>query len=266
MATVLVTGASSGIGRELARSFARRGHDLVLTARREEALRELATDLHEAHGAAAQVVPADLAAADGPESLVNAIRAQALTVDVLVNNAGFATYGRFDRTPLDEELDSLRVNVLALTWLSKALLPDMVRRGHGGLLNVASTAAFQPGPRMATYYASKAYVLHLSEALSEELRDTGVTVTALCPGPTESEFQDRAGMQSSRLVRRGEPFVHDATRVAEAGVRAFERGQRIYVPGHLNRLTAALPRLVPRSWTAWGVGRVNAPDEDDARS
>ena len=265
MPTALVTGASSGIGRELARAFARRDHDLILTARSEGALSELAAELRAAHGRTVTVVPADLAAHDGPRTLLDGIDGAGLSVDVLVNNAGFASYGRFDRTSLDVELAELRLNVVALTWLAKALLPAMVARGSGGILNVASTAAFQPGPGMAVYYASKAYVLHLSEALSEELRGSGVTVTALCPGPTESGFQARAGMQGSRLARRRALF-QDAATVADAGVRAFQRGQHVFVPGTVNRLGTMLPRLLPRVWTARAIAWVNAREERARRS
>ena len=262
MPTALVTGASSGIGAELARAFARRDHDLVLTARSEAPMQSLAHDLRAAHGVRVDVVPADLATTDGPDRLLDAIRALGHEIDVLVNNAGFATYGRFDIIPAQDDLDLLRVNVVAPTRLAKALLPAMIARGHGGVLNVASTAAFQPGPGMATYYASKSYLLHLSEALDEELRDSGVTVTALCPGPTTSGFQRRAGIEGSRLDRLGGRIMHDAARVAEEGVRAFARGQRVYVPGTLNRLGALLPRFVPRRWTAWGIAHVNERDED----
>lgn len=259
MPTALVTGASSGIGRELARSFARRDHDLILSARSEDALERLAGELRETHGVRATALPADLAAPTGPAELVAALREGRHQIDVLVNNAGFARYGPFDSVPADTDRDVLRVNVLAPTWLSKALLPAMIQRGRGGILNVASTAAFQPGPGMAVYYASKAYVLHLSEALAEELRASDVTVTALCPGPTATGFQARAGMRSSRLARRGASLALDPAEVAESGVRAFQRGQRVYIPGSLHRLGAWLPRLVPRGWAAWGVARLHEP-------
>ncbi|MDZ7708576.1 MAG: SDR family oxidoreductase [Trueperaceae bacterium] len=253
MPTALVTGASSGIGLELARAFARRDHDLVLTARSRDALHALADELHAAHGVAVEVVPEDLARPGGPAALVDALTAGGHRIDVLVNNAGFATHGRFDDIALETGIEEARLNMLAPTWLMKRLLPGMVRRGTGGVLNVASTAGFQPGPGMAVYYATKAYVLHLSEAVAEELAGSGVTITALCPGPTESGFQARAGMEGSRLERRRGLFQHPAD-VAEAGVRAFERGQRVYVPGTANRLAALAPRLLPRAWTTKLIG------------
>lgn len=262
MPTALVTGASSGIGAELARSLARRDHDLILAARRADALEVLATELRAEHGRAVTVTPADLSTDEGPPALLDAVLGAGLQVDVLVNNAGFATHGPFARIDLETELAELRLNVVALTWLAKALLPGMLERGRGGILNVASTAAFQPGPGMAVYYASKAYVLHLSEALSEEVRGSGVTVTALCPGPTETGFQRRAGLQGTRLERRRGIF-QDASTVAEQGVRAFERGQRVFVPGTANRLGTIVARLVPRAWTARGVAWAHARDERD---
>lgn len=260
MPTALVTGASSGIGAELARTLARRDHDLILAARSADALETLATELRAEHGRAVTVAPLDLATDEGPRALLDAVADAGLEVDVLVNNAGFATHGPFARIDLETELAELRLNVVALTWLAKAALPGMLRRGRGGILNVASTAAFQPGPGMAVYYASKAYVLHLSEALSEEVRGSGVTVTALCPGPTETGFQRRAGMEGSRLERRRGIF-QDAATVAEQGVRAFERGQRVFVPGTANRLGTIVARLAPRAWTARAIAWVHARNE-----
>jgi hypothetical protein len=264
MPTALITGASSGIGAALARAFARRDHDLILSARSGDLLERLAEELREAHGRDVAVLQADLADPDGPAALLRELDAGGHRVDVLVNNAGVANHGRFDRIPAEKDLDQLRLNALATTALAKALLPAMVARGSGGVLNVASTAAFQPGPGMAVYYASKAYLLHLSEALSEELRGTGVTVTALCPGPTETAFQDRAGMQGSRLERQRSVYM-DAATVAEAGVRAFQRGQRVLVPGTLNRLGTRLARLAPRAWTARWIAWIHAEPDGNAR-
>lgn len=259
MSTVIVTGASSGIGRELARAFARRGHELVLTARRADRLHHLADELRDGHGTNAHVLPGDLAAEDGPDRLLDGMRAEGLGADVLVNNAGFGSFGPFHEVSARRDRDQLRVNVVAPTHLAKGLLPGMIRRGRGGILNVASTAAFQPGPRASVYYASKAYLLHLSEALAQEAEGSGVTVTALCPGPTPTEFAGRAGGEGTRLQRLGGILVMDAATVAETGVRAFERGQRVHVPGLANRLGSLLPRLVPRRLAAWGIARVNEP-------
>src|SRR3954469_20394085 len=197
--TALITGASGGIGLELARVFAAHGYDLVLVARSGGKLEELAAELRTGHGIAARVIAKDLARPESPEDLARELEAAGVTVDVLINNAGFATFGPFVAADLHAELEELQLNVVTLTHLTKKLLPGMVARRRGGVLNVASTAAFQPGPFMAIYYATKAYVLSFSEALAEELAGTGVSVTALCPGPTATGFQQRAAMQDSKL-------------------------------------------------------------------
>jgi uncharacterized protein len=252
----LVTGASSGIGRELARRIAADGWRVALVARRAERLEALADDLRARHGAEVRVVPADLAAPGGPALVERELEALGLEVDFLVNNAGFGTWGPFVEQSLESQLEMLRVNVMALTELTGRFLPRMRSRGHGVVLNVASLAGFQPGPGMAVYYASKAYVLHFSEALREELRDSGVSVTALCPGPTASEFQARAAMTGSRLGRN--PFMMEAGRVAEAGYRGAMRGRTVVVPGALNRVASRLPRLFPRAITRRAAALVNA--------
>jgi uncharacterized protein len=242
--TVLVTGASSGIGAELARAFARGGSSLVLSARSVDKLEALAAELRQTPGAQVRVLAADLCAADGPRRLVQRLGEEGLEVDVLVNNAGYAGFGAFTETPWAEEAGMLQLNVVSLSELAKRLLPAMVARRRGGILNVASTAAFQPGPLMAVYYASKAYVLSFSEALSEELRGTGVRVTALCPGPTASGFQARAAMQASKLVK-GKRLM-DAALVAQAGYEGFRRGAAVVIPGLQNRLLVQSVRWTPR--------------------
>ncbi|HET6576603.1 MAG TPA: SDR family oxidoreductase [Fimbriiglobus sp.] len=251
----LVTGASAGIGRELARRFARGGHDLVLTARRVDELRTLADELRAA-GVTAHVVPADLSDPAAPRKLFDEIAAAGLTVDVLVNNAGFGVYGPFADADPDRLLAMVRVNVLALTELCRLFIPGMVARGRGRVLNVASTAAFQPGPLMAGYYATKAYVLSLSEALAHELRGTGVTVTCLCPGPTRTEFAAVAAMDGSKLF--DSPNVADAASVAEVGYQASMRGRRVAIPGVLNRLGVFSTRFAPRSFLMRIVERIQA--------
>jgi short-subunit dehydrogenase len=238
----LVTGASSGIGRDLARQLAARGHDLVLVARSRDKLEELARSLEAEHKIAARVVTADLAAPDGPSQVKAAL--DGAPVDVLVNNAGYATFGEFAQLPLDGELSMIQVNVAALVQLTRLFLPEMVARKSGRILNVASTAAFQPGPLMAVYYASKAFVLSFSEAIAEELDGTGVTVTALCPGPTESGFQGRAQMESSKLVRGKKLMTSDE--VARLGIEAMLRGRRVRVTGAMNRIMASSVRFLPR--------------------
>ena len=240
----LVTGASSGIGRELARCLAARGWDLVLTARRKERLDALSERIRDEAGCDALVIPCDLAAPDGAARLVEELAEREIRVEVLVNNAGFGDHGRFWDMELDRGLDMIQVNVTAVTELSHRLLTPMLEAGRGRILNVASTAAFQPGPNMAVYYASKAYVLSFSEALREELRGTGITVTALCPGPTRTEFGEEAGFGESvildKLPRPG------SREVAEYGVRAMMRGKGIAVHGILNRMHVFMLRALPR--------------------
>jgi short-subunit dehydrogenase len=244
--TALVTGASGGIGRELAREFAAGGYDLVLVARSGDKLEELAAELRQRHGVAARVLAKDLGGPESPDEIFHELEVAGISADVLVNNAGFATYGPFAETDLAAELDEIQLNVAALTHLTKRFLPGMLARRRGGVLNVASTTGFQPGPLMAVYYATKAYVLSFSEALAEELRGTGVTVTALCPGPTATGFQARADMEGSRLFT-GFLKVMDAATVARAGYEGFRAGRRIVVPGLLNKLLIQSVRVSPRS-------------------
>lgn len=241
--TALVTGASGGIGEELARLFAADGHDLVLVARSRDKLARLAEELQEKHGVSARVLAADLARPEAPREILEELSAGGVTVDALVNNAGFGTYGLFAETDLKSELDMLQVNVVALTHLTKLFLPGMTARRRGYVMNVASTAAFQPGPLMAVYYASKAYVLSLSEALANECEGTGVVVSALCPGPTETGFVAAAGMGDSKLFDRA---VMDARTVAVAGYRGLLAGRAVVIPGLRNNLLARSIGLFPR--------------------
>ncbi|HLJ50620.1 MAG TPA: SDR family oxidoreductase [Bryobacteraceae bacterium] len=235
----LITGASSGIGLELARIFARERSDLVLVARGKQKLDEVAAELRNS-GVQVQVLAKDLAWAGAPDE----IQREAGPVDVLVNNAGFGSFGEFAGTPLTEDLNLMRVNMEALVSLSKLFLPGMIQARSGRILNVASTAAFQPGPLMALYYASKAFVLSFSEAIANELHGTGVTVTVLCPGPTETDFQRRANMDESGLVKR--LGAMDARTVAEAGYRGLMSGKTIVIPGMKNRMLAESVRFAPR--------------------
>jgi hypothetical protein len=257
MPTALVTGASSGIGREFAGLLASDGHDLVLLARSEETLRELGERLQADYGVTVTVVVKDLTDPDAPRATADALAERDITVDVLVNDAGFGTHGPFVESDLDRELDEIRLNVTALTELTRRFLPGMVERGTGAVLNVASTAAFQPGPFMAVYYATKAYVLHFSEALSEEVAGTGVTVTALCPGPTDTGFQSRADVADTALFERG---VMDARTVARAGYRGMQRGDAVVVPGLRNRLLTFLVRFLPRSTVRKTAMRLQEPN------
>jgi hypothetical protein len=242
--TVLVTGASAGIGSELSKCFAADGCCLVLVARRGGALESLAAELRKAHKVDVRVVVADLAQGEAPTQILGQLQHHGLKVDVLVNNAGFGAQGRFAELPLERQLEMIQVNLTALTHLTRLLLPGMVERRHGGVLNVASTAAFQPGPYMAVYYATKAYVLSLSEALAEEVAGTGVVVTALCPGPTETAFADAAQMKDSILFKMNRM---SARSVAEIGHRTFRQGRALAVTGFRNRMLAMSVRFSPRS-------------------
>jgi short-subunit dehydrogenase len=253
----LVTGASSGIGLELARVLAREGHDLVLVARREPELKAVADELKSRYGAEATVVTADLSTPDGAQSVADAVAGQA--IDVLVNNAGLGGHGRFWETDPDVERRTLAVNVVALTELTKLLLPAMVSRGSGRVLNVASTAAFQPGPFMATYYASKAYVLSLTDALAEELTGTGVTATALCPGVVPTEFQSTANMDSS-LPLLNSPGTKSAEYVANTAYQGMVSGKRVVVPGAINKAGVHAVRLTPRTLMTKIVRRLHPPE------
>ncbi|HUN05819.1 MAG TPA: SDR family oxidoreductase [Aggregatilineales bacterium] len=241
--TALITGASGGIGLELARVFAREGHNLVLVARSAEKLEAVAAELSAKHGIQTLALSSDLAAPAAPQQVYDQVSARNIAVEVLVNNAGIGNYGPFHENDVETDLTVARLNMIALTHLTRLFLPGMVQRKRGRILNVASTAAFLPGPLMAVYYASKHYVLALSEALAEELANTGVSVSTLCPGPTRTEFQDRAAMQESKLIQSG---MMEVTTVAEAGYRGLMAGQRVIVPGIFNQITAFLPRLLPR--------------------
>lgn len=252
--TVLITGASSGIGWELAKLFAADGHDLVLVARREEKLKELAKELADKHQARSTIISADLAKPSAGAAIAGSLEARKITVDILVNNAGYGTWGAFSQNALEPELQMIQVNIGALTELTRRFLPGMIQRKRGRILNVASTAAFQPGPYMAVYYATKAYVLSFTEALSNELQGTGVTVTALCPGPTESGFQSVAHMESSKLVTSRK--MPSSAEVARAGYQALLSGKRVFIHGFANRVVANGVRFLPKGMVLRAVRKL----------
>lgn len=241
--TALITGASSGIGRELARLFAADKSNLVLVARNQAKLDELAGELREAHGVQVRVMVKDLADPQSPEEIFETLAAENMTVDVVVNNAGFGAGGSIAELPLERQLDMIQVNVTALTHLTRQFLPGMYGRRFGGVLNVGSTAAFQPGPYLAVYYATKAYVLSFTEALAEEVAGSGLHVTCLAPGPTATGFAAVADLEHKILFRLG---MADVQSVAKAGYRGFRRGKVLVVPGLLNKLGTLAVRLVPR--------------------
>jgi uncharacterized protein len=241
--TALVTGASSGIGLDLARILARNNHDVVLVARTASKLEEIGGELRKP-GITAHVIAADLSKPDAANELAAELTRRAIDVDVLVNNAGYGLAGPFVDNDLQRELDMIQVNIVALTQLTKLLLKPMVMRRRGRILNVASTAAFQPGPLMAVYYATKAYVLSFSEAIAVVLRDSGVTVTTLCPGPTQTGFAEAAEMTESRLFTMMKPMP--SMDVAEAGYRGMMSGKRIVIPGLKNKMLVQSLRVSPR--------------------
>jgi short-subunit dehydrogenase len=241
--TALITGASFGIGMELARIFAHENYNLVLVARTADRLRQLAAELEKSHGARSLILATDLTEAGAPAYVLDQTTRAGVRVDVLVNNAGFGQYGPFAENDLPVCLSQIQLNVTALTHLTHLYLPGMIERKNGRIVNVASTAAFQAGPFMSVYYATKAYVLHLSEGIASELKGTGVTVTCLCPGPTATEFQKRANMLSARLFRFG---AMDARTVAEDGYRAMVAGKPLVISGFRNWLVAQSVRFAPR--------------------
>jgi short-subunit dehydrogenase len=243
--TALVTGASSGIGEALARGLAERGHGVTLVARRESKLRELAAELGERHGVRADVVACDLSDAAARDDLASEVEGLGRQVEILVDNAGFGIYVPFAESDRERELQQVRVNCEAVIDLAARWLPAMVQRGRGTLIVTASTAAFQPIPKNATYAATKAFALSFAEAVHVELAGTGVTVTALCPGPVPSGFQDASGAHDFMASMPTLTF-RTPEQVAAAGLEGAERGRRVVIPGAPNRVGAMLGRVSPR--------------------
>jgi short-subunit dehydrogenase len=246
--TALITGASFGIGHELAGIFAREGYSLVLVARTADRLRQLASELEKAHGTRSLILASDLAAPGAAAYLHDQTTRADIKLDVLVNNAGFGQFGLFAESDLETCLQQIQLNITTLTHLTRLYLPEMLERKSGRILNVASTAAFQAGPLMSVYYATKAYVLHFSEGIANEVQGTGVTVTCLCPGPTVTEFHKRANMLSSRMLQFG---AMDARTVAEDGYRGMVKGNPVVIAGFRNWLLAQSVRFSPRAWVVW---------------
>jgi short-subunit dehydrogenase len=243
MTTALITGASAGLGEGFARALAAEGSDLILTARRVDRLEALAGELRVAHGITVHVFAADLATPDGPARLMADIAAARLSIDVLINNAGFGARGGVAELDGALQLGMIDLNCRALVALAHAVLPQMIARGSGGILNLASVASFQPGPWMAVYYASKAFVLSFSEALHEEVKGQGVRVSALCPGPTKTEFADVAGMGDTALFER---FASDAGAVVRDGLVGLRANRAVKVSGIVNRALSEGVRFTPR--------------------
>lgn len=247
MKTALITGASSGIGKELATCFAQDGIHLVLTARNTAELEKLALPLKQTYGIQIHIFSCDLAATDGAEKLFDYCQTSGIHVDYLVNNAGFGDTGLFETTDWNKNEQMIQLNITSLTHLCRLFVPKMKSAGFGRILNVASTAAFQPGPTMAVYFATKSYVLHFSEALNNELEVSGVTVTALCPGPTETNFAKTAGFQSDGIFDNKKKFP-TAQEVAVYGYRAMQKGKTVAVHGTMNYIQANASRFFPRNW------------------
>jgi short-subunit dehydrogenase len=242
--TALITGASGGIGYELAKLFAKDRHNLVLVARSSDKLARVADELQRQFGISAKAVPLDLTAGLAPQFLFDQLQREGISVDILVNNAGYGVFGEFAKIPVEQELGQIQLNVAALTHLTKLFLGPMLERRSGKILNVASTAGFQPGPLMAVYYATKAYVISFSEALANELKDSGVTVTCLCPGVTDTGFQGRAGTEKTILFKKGR--LMDAATVARDGYRGLMAGKTLVISGFRNWLVAESLRVSPR--------------------
>jgi uncharacterized protein len=249
----LITGASAGIGLEFAKRLAERGYDVILSARRRDRLDELAARLRAEHGGIrVEVIVADLQDSDAPAAIVAETARLGIGVDLLVNNAGFGTHGHFETLPPDRERGEIAVNVAALVALTHAFLPAMLERGQGGVINVASTAAFQPVPYMAVYAATKAFVRSFSEALHEEVQARGVRVIALCPGPTATEFFDADVAAPRGPIRT----VRD---VVTTGLRAYDAGTPVAIDGANNKILIGFANLIPRRWATKIAGRIMKP-------
>lgn len=226
----------------------------MLVARNREAMARLADELGEKYGTRSRIIQKDLSVPSGPEEIFAELGGESITIDALVNSAGFNIYGPFSESDTESQLRMMQVNMVSLTHLTRLFLDGMLKKGEGKILNLASTAAFVPGPLMAVYYASKAYVLSFSEALANELRGSGISVTVLCPGPTDTAFTKRAGVEQTRLYSGR---VMDPRTVARIGYRGLMAGKRLVVPGFWNRLLVSIVRILPRGWVLRTVRRLN---------
>jgi short-subunit dehydrogenase len=251
---VLITGASQGIGYEFTKLFAADGYPLVLLARDESRLKQIADELSAKHSTKIKVLPHDLSLPAAADEIFAELQREKIHVGILVNNAGFGFQGAFVDLDMQKQSDLVQVNITALAQLTHLFVKPMLARREGRILNVASTAAFMPGPFMAMYYASKAFVHSFSQALAEELAGSGVTVTTVCPGLTRSQFQARAGLKRTE----GFPMM-EADEVARIGYRGLLRGKRLVVTGWINRLVVGISGILPVRWMTWGAGRLNRP-------
>ena len=240
---VLITGATTGIGYELAKLYARDGKNLILIARSEDKLREVKEELS-LYNTKIYTLALDLAVNNSCEKILESVNKNNLTVDILVNNAGIGTYGYLNETDIERELNLIDVNIRALTELTKLFIPSMISNGEGAIMNVSSTAAFCAGPKMANYYASKAYVLSFTEALHEELKNNNIKVSCLCPGPIKTGFQEKAGIKKNENIKNSSM---SAKNVASIAYKDFNRGKAIIIPGFKNKILVYLNKLIPRS-------------------
>lgn len=248
MSAALITGASTGIGREFAFICARDGYEVVLVARSQPKLESLAAEIRQQSGRSARVLPKDLSDPAAPREVFNELTRSGIDVEVVINNAGFGLVGRFWELDEAEQMEMIRLNTEALTHLCRLFLPGFIQHRRGGILNVASTAAFQPGPLMSVYYATKSYVVSFSEAIHNEARDYGVIVTCLCPGPTRTEFDKRAGASATKLFASGRAM--DAATVAQIGWNGLKSRKPLVIAGRMNATMAFLTRFAPIQFTA----------------
>ena len=243
MGTAVVTGASSGIGLELARFFALDGHDLVIVARREKLLKKVADEFKSEYGVSVVVIPKDLTVKESPLEIYNQLEESGTVIDFLVNNAGFGAVGDFSELDYERQVNMLNLNINSLVSLTRLFLPGMIEANRGGILNVGSLAGFQPGPFASVYYATKAFVLSFTEGLTEELKDTNIKVSCLAPGPTDTEFGEVSDLDKSSLFKFG---TMGAKEVARDGYLGFMKDKTVVIPGFLNKLLPFLVRLFPR--------------------
>ena len=261
--TVLITGSTNGIGLHLAKEFARRGHPLVLVAPVESELQKVASELKTAGAVSVRIIAKDLEKSKAPQQIFDELSYERIYVDILVNNAGFSHRGKFWEIPIEHDISMLRLNIEAVLRLTKLFLPPMIGRRHGRVLNVASVAGFEAGPSLAVYHASKAFVLSLTEALATELADTGVTSTALCPGPTDTDLFERSGMLSARMFQKANLMAPQD--VAKAGYEGVMAGDRIVVPGVANKIIVFSRRLLPEATMAKMNEKLYADTSDRTR-
>jgi short-subunit dehydrogenase len=257
--TALITGGSKGLGFELASQFAQDGYDLVLVARNEDELALKAKILTDRYSIHTEIIQADLSEISSIEFISETLKTRNIFPDVLVNNAGFGLHGFFPSLDLKKQIDMINVNISAIVGLTRILLPGMIKRKSGGILNIASTAAFYPGPMMSVYYASKTFVLYFSEALREEVHACGISVSTLCPGPTETNFEKRSGMGNTLLVKRKFISMMSAQKVASIGFKGFKAKIRVIIPGVRNKIGTILARFIPRSITSKIIRLLNTP-------